>query len=281
MIRHVAAVLLIALACGLSARQASSQSRQSAPGPTADRELRRKAEEIARVAETEFDRGRESGERRAARAAFERGRGLWFNPLNEDDRAALAPSAEDVGRFAAFLSQPDTGLVRLLPREKVERKPGVRGGGAFYSFAHLVHEYAYGSDLALEQGRLGSGFAGADYGFIFDLGEMPLEDVTADVEPVKFLASFSPPTAEPEARKIQRQLHDGYQHGWFVYRRLVPSVVGHTYAVRAVHYHTSDMLVAFTVIREEEAGGGVVLLWKTLKKFPVTNLVRQPETSRE
>jgi hypothetical protein len=280
MVRHLTAVLLIALACGASARQASSQSRQAAPRTPAERESRRKAEEIARLAESEFDRGRESEERRAARAEFERGNGLAFTPLSEDDRIALAPPAEDVGRFAAFLSQPDTGLVRLLPREKVERKPGVRGGGAYYSFAHLVHEYAYGSDVALEQGSISTGFAGADFGLIFDLGEMPLEDVTADTEPVRFLATFSPPSAEPEARKIQMQLHYGYQHGWFVYRRLIPAVVGHTYVVRAVHYETSDMLVAFRVIREEEAAGGVILLWKTLKKYAPPELRRDAASRR-
>lgn len=278
MVRHVVAVLLVALACGASARQASSQSRQSAPEAWAEGESRRKADEIARMAETEFDRGRESVERRAARAAFERGKGLHFDPLGEDDRVALAPPAEDAGRFAALLSQPDTGLVKLLPREKFEGKLGVRGGGAYYSFAHLVHEYRYGSDLSLEQGRFTTGFAGADFGFIFDLGEMPLEDVTADVEPVRFLASFSAPAAEPEARKIQRRLHDGYQHGWFVYRERVPAVVGHTYVVRSVHYRLSDMLVAFSVVREDEATGGVVLLWRLLKKFPATDLVKQPET---
>lgn len=281
MIRHAAAALLIALACGASARQASSQSRPPAPDARSEGELRRKADEVARVAETEFDRGRESGERRAARALFEGGRGLSFTPLSEDDRATLAPPAEDAARFAAFLSQPDTGLVRLLPRERFEGKLGVRGGGAYYSFAHLVHEYRYGSDLALEQGRFSTSYAGADFGFVFDLGEMPLEDVTTDVEPVRFLASFSAPPAEPEARKIQRQLHDGYQHGWFVYRRYVPAAVGHTYVVRAVHYGMSDMLVAFSVVREDEARGGVVLLWKLLKKFPATDLVRRPEPRRQ
>src|SRR4051812_15872903 len=52
----------------------------------------------------------------------------------------IALSAEDRAAFAAFLSQPDTGLIRLMPREKFDsysnQKSGLtlRGGGSYYSF---------------------------------------------------------------------------------------------------------------------------------------------------
>src|SRR5262249_6697443 len=53
----------------------------------------------------------------------------------------LAPSAEDRAANSEVLSQPDTGLIRLLPRETFDDKTGktsaltIRGGGAYYSFA--------------------------------------------------------------------------------------------------------------------------------------------------
>jgi hypothetical protein len=273
----MAAVLLLAGACGAGAQvvaQTAGESRVETAGEAhAEKALRTKAEEIDRLAETEFDRSRESAQRRTARARFERERGIGFKPLSGEDRELLAPPQGAVAQHAAFLAQPDTGLVRLLPREKFDRKLGVRGGGAYYSFAHLVHEYKYGSDIGLEQGRFGVGFAGASYGFLFDLGDMALEEVTTETGPVKFLASFAPPTAEPEARKIQRRLHDGYQEGWFVYRRSIPAAVGHTYVVRSVDYSMSDVLVVFRVLSKDD-GGGVVLLWKMLKQFPATQLQR-------
>lgn len=50
----------------------------------------------------------------------------------------LAPSRADQEKFAEFLAQPDTGLVRLLPREKWDYKLSIRGGGAYYYFATVI-----------------------------------------------------------------------------------------------------------------------------------------------
>jgi len=153
----------------------------------------------------------------------------------------------------------------------------VRGGGAYYSFAHLVHEYNYGSDVGLEGGNFLSGFAGASYGFILDLGDLPLENVLAETEPAASLASFVPPFAEAEARKLQAELYRGYRIGEAVYKRQdVPAVAGHTYLLRSVDYHMSDVLVAFRVVRRDEEKGDVVLLWKLLKRFHTPQLAPPP-----
>src|SRR5438270_494794 len=158
-----------------------------------------------------------------------------------------------------------TGLVRLLPRDpqNFNGKLSVRGGGAYYSFAHLVHEYNYGSDIELQQGNFMTGFAGADYGFLLDLGDVPLENVLVETEPVASLASFIPPFAEAEARKIQSQLHSGYRIGGTVYKwRGVRAFAGHTYLLRSVDYRMSDVLVVFSVLRRYEVRFDVTLLWK-------------------
>lgn len=181
----------------------------------------------------------------------------------------LAPPEEDRKAHAEFLAQPDTGLVRLLPREKWESRLSTRGSGAYYSFARLTHEYGYGSDLQLEQGQLSVGFAGADFGFLVNLGDVPIENVSEATEAVQFMASFKTPSAEPEARASYRQFayHPGHQAGRWTYRSRLPAVEGQTYALRSVNYARSDVLVAFRVIRKD-AEGSVVLLWKILKKYP-------------
>ncbi|HEX5708855.1 MAG TPA: hypothetical protein VFX96_16265 [Pyrinomonadaceae bacterium] len=271
--RYAAALLSVAIVCGASCARAVAQTHASYETQEA-KAMRLKLEEVERMAETEFDRGRESLERRTARAKFEVAQGFKFDPLSVEDKALLAPPEEDAARFAALLAQPDTGLVRLMPRERKEGRPSVREGGALYSFAHLVHEYRYGSDIMLEQNRLTAFSVGAGLGFLFDLGEMPLEEATTETGPVKLLAAFVPPTAEAEARKIQLHLHDGYQQGWFVYRKRIPAVVGHTYVLRTVDYRVSDLLVAFQVLRREP-NGDVILLWKMLKRFPTPQLRRE------
>src|SRR6266496_2566615 len=74
----------------------------------------------------------------------------------------LAPSADDQTNYAEFLRQPDTGLIRLLPREvfdtygrKDKRKAlTILGGGAYYSFTRLTHDYGLGTDLSLDSNFL-------------------------------------------------------------------------------------------------------------------------------
>src|SRR5262245_3817430 len=71
--------------------------------------------------------------------------------LDEKEKRLLAPPAEDLARFAEFLKQPETGLICLLPRNLYDDMLTIRGGGAYYSFARLTHDYGLGSDIALEK----------------------------------------------------------------------------------------------------------------------------------
>ena len=191
--------------------------------------------------------------------------------LKIKEQEFLSPSAEDRAAFAEFLSQPRTGLVRLLPREKYQQKMTTGGGGAFYSFSRLTHEYGAGSDIALEQNYLSVGFAGANFGYLVLLGDVPLKEVTSETDGVLFLAGLTTPSREPDARLQQRQASDGVKHGEFTYQDRLPLSVGKTYVVRSVSYSQTDTLVAFRVVRQD-ADGSIILLWKTLKKFPVPQL---------
>jgi hypothetical protein len=194
--------------------------------------------------------------------------------IKEKEAVLLAPSREDRDAYAEFLAQPHTGLIRLLPRERWMGKLSTRGDGAYYSFARLTQEYGYGSDIELEQDILGVGFAGADFGFMTNLGNVPLETVSTETEGVRFMAAFQTPSAEAEARKAYRQFgSDGQQAGQWAYKSRLPVFVNNTYALRSVNYDTSDVLVAFRVVRKD-FDGSVVLLWKMLKKYPKPTLER-------
>lgn len=185
----------------------------------------------------------------------------------------LAPSREDQATYADFLARPGTGLVRLLPREDWDHKLSTRGGGAYYSFTRLTHEYGSGTDLGLEQGRLHVGFAGADFGFLAELGDVPLEEVTAESEGVRRLAGFVTPSAEPEARAQQRRAGNGFEADGRAYRSSLPARAGRTYALRSVKYGVSDVLVVFRLVRRDD-DGSVVLLWRMLKKYDKPELER-------
>jgi hypothetical protein len=207
--------------------------------------------------------------------------------LSEKEKLFLLPSAEDKAAHAEFLKQPKTGLIRLFPSGLYENRLTIRGGGAFYSFTRLTHEYGFGSDIALQEPRRSAnndyvpppiaeynfhtGFAGADFGFIVTLGNVPLEKVTLGYDKIKYLVNYTPPSTEPKARAEQRRVFGGLQSKWFGNLSTVPAQVNFTYALRSINYRESDVLVAFRVVRKE-IDGSVVILWKMLKRFPTPAL---------
>ena len=165
----------------------------------------------------------------------------------------LSPSEEDRATHAEFLNHSDTGLIRLLPREKYDtaylkddkKSISTRGGGAYYSFARLTHEYGYGSDIELEKGMLLTGFAGRHSGWFVNLGDIPLETVSLETPAVIELV-----TNLPARKKSQSE---------------APLKLNSTYLLRSVDPERSDVLVAFRVVRID-SDESAIILWKLLKK---------------
>jgi len=193
--------------------------------------------------------------------------------IQAKEKVFLAPSAEDLNAFARFLEQPDTGMSRLMPREKYDGKLLIRGGGASYSFAKLTNEYGAGSDIGLEQGQIRVGFAGANFGFLTSLGDLAIDSVTAENPGVSLLAEFKTPSTEPDAREQQRRTGSGFEADGFRYRSFLPAMLNTCYAVRSINYLVSDVLVVFRVTRQD-SDGSLTLVWKILKKFPVPQLAQ-------
>lgn len=247
------AFAVAALVCALSAGAQAQQKKDGESGPTPSPSPSKAADRAALADEVSAKR----------------------ETLAESERLLLAPSEEDLAAYADFLRRPKTGLIRLLPRETFESKLAIRGGGAYYSFTRLTHEYGFGSDIGLERDLLLTGFAGASYGLLVDLGDVPLEGVTRDTFGVRQLAEHKPPAQLPKAREEQRRASDGFEtEGWRYVNRL-PARLDDTYVLRAVDYDRSDVLVAFRVVRKD-SDGSVVLLWKLLKQYPKPKLEREP-----
>ncbi len=196
--------------------------------------------------------------------------------IKAKEKLLLEPAAEDRTAVAEFLKQPDTGLIRLLPREKYDNsgKTMIRGGGAYYSFANLTHEYGQGSDISLEQGSLSVGFAGANYGMLAKIGKISLDDVTLETPAVQFLAEQTAPTIESEARTKQRTAQDGTTTNGVLCKERLTALTDQVYVLRSINYERSDVLVAFKIIREDPADDSLILAWKLLKKFSTPRLDR-------
>jgi len=190
------------------------------------------------------------------------------------EKKILVPSEEDRTTYAEFLKQPDTGLIRLMPREVYDNVLAVRGGGSYYSFSNLTHEYGRGSEIGLEQGFLKVGFAGANYGMLINLGDIPLEQVNAEVPGVGFLTAYSAVKEEPQARIESRRFSEGTTIDGVPFINRQRAQVNTTYVVRSIEYSGPDVLVAFRVLRKDR-DGSLIILWKLLKSYPITDLVRQ------
>lgn len=192
------------------------------------------------------------------------------------EKIALAPDKAD---FEAATKE-NAQVFRLMPREKYDKDVfTIRGGGAYYSFTRKTHEYGYGSDIELQQGNLSVGFAGADYGFIYNLGEIALADVTKETGAVVFLAGYKPPAFLPEIRTEQQRARN-YEAEGVVYKENVPAVVGKTYILRSINFDESDVLVAFKVMRKD-ADGSLIIFWKLVDKFEKPVIDRSNEAAQK
>jgi len=165
-----------------------------------------------------------------------------------------------------------------MPREvydweayKTAQKIKLRGGGSYYSFFNLSHEYGWGSDLSLEKDYLSVGFAGADYGMLTNLGSASLEDITSDHS--VFMANYRAASRENDARQEYRKFQLGETIDGALYRSRLPCEVGATYLLRSIYYDASDILVAFRVVRKD-IDGSIIIAWKLLKNFGKPELAR-------
>ncbi len=173
----------------------------------------------------------------------------------------LQPTSDEIAPYATFLSQPQTGMIVLTPRGEYLDDPGT-----YYSFALLTHQYGYGSDIELEQGRFYVGFAGYDYGFYTALGDVPIDGVTTSTPAVQYLATYVPPTVEATIRAEQQRAGTGFYVGPYYYSEYTGVQLNATYVLRSICYGTSDVLVALRVVKSI-SDGSVIIIWKQLASF--------------
>ena len=184
------------------------------------------------------------------------------------EQDVLSPEPQDT----SAASEENLNVFRIMPREKFEGKLAIRGGGSYYSFTSKSHDYQKIAQISLEQNNLKVGFAGADYGFIADLGETLLADITKDSAQASFLVNYKSPTAEREAR-IEAVKTGNYEIDGVSYKNRVPVAVGHSYILRAISFDRANILVAFKIHRQD-ADGSLVIFSKLLENFEKPLLAR-------
>jgi hypothetical protein len=228
-------------------------------------------------------------------------------------KKSLVPSKEERRKYAEFVKSTGIRLIRLLPREKYDvqasrespnagnasfRRPTLgdnnnldeiphwdsypqasktnspfRGGGTYYSFTRRNHQYGNSTHLSLDRGDFRVGFSGANYGFLTNLGDIPLESVTLDTPAASLLARYSRAPYDREARREHQRFGNDTQINGVVVNQRLPMRPASTYLLRAINYGDSDVLVAFRVVAVE-SDGTALILWKLLKRYSTPQLER-------
>jgi len=197
--------------------------------------------------------------------------GTIITTLNPPNLVINSPSASTGFERTADEKYNTTALSdRGFPLEDARDRPGL---------PHLIdpHYYGYGSDIELQSEKFTVGFAGLHYGFLYDLGDMSLANVSIDTPAAVFLNSYQPPTGYAKIRKEQSKAFNAtgpYQANGFDYHRTVPAVVGHTYLLRSIDFRRSDVLVALQVYRKD-TDGSLIVFWKKLKTFDAPPVERE------
>ncbi|HEX7296827.1 MAG TPA: hypothetical protein VF251_13800 [Pyrinomonadaceae bacterium] len=197
--------------------------------------------------------------------------------LADLEKQFLEPTAADRTQFATLLAQPNTGLIRLLPRENYDaavvqnnaKTLTTRGGGAYYSFKRLTHEYGYGSDVELASNHLSvGGFGGYSYGLMLKLGDIGLEDLTSQLPAVRTVLEYNPARTEAEARLEHRKFGTGADVQGFMFKSRLPLEINTTYVLRSLNYPDSDIVVGLRVVRKD-TDDSIIVAFKVIKDFSV------------
>ena len=190
----------------------------------------------------------------------------------EIQKIILQPEESDI----TAAKKENANVFRLLPREKYDKDVfEVRGGGAFYSFVSQSHDYNQIPQISLEQDFLQTGFYGASYGFLTDLGKIPLAEIGSSTKGFEFLVNYRPPELLSEARR-EKFKSSGFEQEKIVYKERLPVTVGNTYFLRAISFKEADTLAAFTIRRKDE-DGSLIIFWKIIKNFETPVLKRDTE----
>jgi hypothetical protein len=184
------------------------------------------------------------------------------------EKLILSPDKGDID----LAEKEKVNVFRIMPREKYRNALFIREGGAYYSFTNLSHIYDRPSQIGFEQNYLSVGFAGVNYGFISDLGEISITEIGEKTKGFNFLIEYQPPTNVPDGR-VEQERARGFEVEGTNFKNRLPAIVGHSYLLRAITYDEADVMVAFKIQRKDN-DESLIIFWKLIKQFDKPILIR-------
>jgi hypothetical protein len=218
--------------------------------------------------------------------------------------------------YAKLQTQPNTGVARVLSAESYRPDPNQLRNRLQPTVAERFPFVALGKSssgltprftLQIENGNFQIPLPGLDYGFMINLGEVPLENLnptlqnirTLSQEQRKFFLNYSPPN-QLEALQVDRlRFLTGKDRAGLIpsvslpASTQAPAILNNTYLLRLFQFQlpevilqrepisraqrryldqiletpSSDVLVAFRPINRR-SDGSYTVLWRVLNQFP-------------
>ncbi len=227
-------------------------------------------------------------------------KGIYRKPDKEEVKA-LAVAEPLLARYAAFLKEQNTGIVKLnaesscisdadvLVASEVCSPYKIPGAGTSYSFRTESYRLPRIADLILfdEVFRTGGVY---QHVVLTELGDIAIGDVTLESNGLRYLVELKPVRDSDEFMKFDKEIGKGIDVNGFPYRKGYPVSENSTFALRSIAYRGKfirsidgiqydelefdrrrDVIVVFRVI-EKDAAGNYTIVWKRLKDVEAPTL---------
>lgn len=228
---------------------------------------------------------------------------LYRKPTSEELKS-IAPDEEDLQKYAQFLTNQDTGLIKLINDAECSENSKIvvasadclkyKFPGAGSSFSFRINNYRLPrlADLTFTENSF-QATGNHLHGIFVNIGDVPLENVNFNTRGLKFLLEFKPSTEFQTAKEVDQILSIGIVDDGFIYRRALYAEEDTTFVLRSIAYggksyravegvtyneldfdRRRDVIVAFRIVRKY-ADGSISLLWKKLSDEKAPKLSRK------
>jgi hypothetical protein len=229
-------------------------------------------------------------------------RPLYRDDLTDAEKTLLAPNQDDLTKYAQFLDEKNTGLIKLTKdigcdggTEIVVAKPKCEeyrmpGAGASYSFRADRYSMKRLADITFT-GKNFDTVGLVKHGILLNIGDVPLEDVNLKTKELETIVTFEPVKDFEQAELFAGILKKGVKVGNLVFADSLKVKVNNTYALRSIAYRAivprrvqdttydefdfderDDVIIVFRVVRLDK-DESVTILFKELKKKRAPKMV--------
>lgn len=218
---------------------------------------------------------------------------IKFNRLTKKQKKILEASEENLNKYASFLKQPQTGIFRILAKDKCNSKVlnvndencyqmlSIYGQGAMFSFlkgTHITAEDFY--NIVYTNEKIIANFESLGIGFFIGVNDKNLDSVDETTKEVKVLNSFTPVSKRSLLYNQKAKLRKGFLADGKIYSTEITAKLGAIYVLRSVNYvrkprngfnygiekeFYEDITVAFQIV-EQDTYGNLTIIWKEIGK---------------